>query len=118
QGEEDRVLDQSYAHEVAALSQARNLDRLIPGKLLNSEKLAKVNSQVSAIGAWLFHKSEIFTRRIAFIAAWNAEYAKHEDKYMVYYASRDAVYMSAFEYALYNRPKIMRGKTKPLFIFQ
>lgn len=117
QGEEDGVLDQSFAYEVAALKTARNLDRMLPGRFLNSRGLAKLNQGIAEVGGWLFHKSEMHIRHLAFIAAWKSEMDQSGDRVRAYQAGRDAVQAGAFEYMRYNRPRMMRGKVRPLTIF-
>lgn len=120
QAEQEGIIDQSYVHEVAALNQADNLRRIMPSHLMGSKRaaqIAKLNGEVSKLGAWLFHKAEIFTRRLTFTAAWNLEMKKSGDKLWAYQAAREAVQSGNFEYADYNRPKIFRGKGRPFTIF-
>ena len=117
-GIKENLLDQSFAHEMAGLRQASNLRRLLPGNLLGSQNASRIVSEVNAVGAFIFHTTEITARRITFVAAWRLEYKKNGgDKLQAYMAARDAVDATMFNYSRWNRPSIMRGGKRPFFIF-
>jgi hypothetical protein len=118
QAEEDGVLEDTLARESAALAQANNLDRLIPGRLMKGDTLAQAWAEFSKVAAAMFHHAEKFSRQITFHTAWELEYARTGDTHAAYDAARDAVQRGHFNFTAVNNPPIMRGKVRPLFVFQ
>lgn len=112
----ENLLDQSFSHELAGLQQAQTLRNLVPIRGFG-DRLGKAVAQANALGAVAFHGAEIFGRRIVFVAAYRAEMAKHGDTVRAYRAAREAVQATMFEYARWNRPRMMRGKMRPFTVF-
>lgn len=131
------VISETQAHELAAVSEGRNLLRAF------GSKGEEVWHNFSEKSSWMFEMTEQYNRRVAFRAAWelamrepNAKYVKetvrdnplqyqrlvdqgwtHQEA-SAFAAAKDAVEKSQFVYAPYARPKFMQGKAGALFIFK
>jgi len=125
-------LDESLATELAAVAEGSNLQTLIPGTFMRSERGARMIRKASGWGAWLFQKAERVNRLQTFAAAFRlaqaqllkgqklsqlTEAAKAKLQQDSFEAARDAVEKTQYEYARFNRPEFMRGKKSVIFLF-
>ncbi len=118
QGEKDGIFSHTMMRELGTLAQANNLDRLIPKQLGKGDKLAQGWSNFAAVAGAMFHYSEVLARWNTFHAAWELEHKKTGDSVKAYQAAKDAVQRGHFVFTAENSAPIMRGKARPLFVFQ
>lgn len=118
QAEKDGVLEETLAREMAALGQSNNLERLIPKPLMKGDTISHWWATFGNIAGAIFHHSEKFARTITFHTAWELEYSKKGNSVDAYQAAVDAVDTGHFVFTAANNPPIMRGKVRPLFVFQ
>lgn len=118
QAEKDGIIEETLARELSALAQSNNLERLIPKPLSKGDTISTYWSTFANIAGAMFHHAEKFARTITFHTAWELEYAVKGDSVAAYTAAKDAVQKGHFVFTAANNPPIMRGKTRPLFVFQ
>jgi len=118
QGEKDGIFSHTMMRELGTLAQAHNLDRLLPKVMGKGDKIAQGWQNFASVAGALFHYSEVFARWNTFHAAWELEHQKSGDSVKAYQAAKDAVQRSHFVFTAENSPPIMRGKARPLFVFQ
>ena len=116
------ILDESQAQELAGFSEGSNLQRMMPDKWgfgkFKTRKAAGVIRNITYAGAFLFHHAEKFNRNITALAAFRMAREQGMDVKAAIDAAHVAVRETQFEYARWNRPKIMRGKKSIVFMFQ
>jgi len=117
-GVEAGFLEESLATELAGMAEGSNLQRLLPGSFLKSERAARGIRQVSHLGAWMFQQTEKMNRLITFTAAFRLEMENSGNAETAYKVARDAVENTQYEYARWNRPQLMRGRKSSLFLFK
>lgn len=135
----NRVIDDGFAQELAAVSQGSTLSRtLADGKAARSLRL------MAQWGTYPFAAAERFNRSVTFRTAWdlaiadldnpfvkeailkNEEEAKRlkidrgwgDDMVTAYIFAAQAVRDTQFEYSRWARPKIMQGGRSVLFMFK
>lgn len=118
QAEVDGLFEETLARETAALAQAANLERLAPLRMFKGDTISHAWSQFSQVASAMFHYAEKFARQITFHSAWELEYSRSRDSVAAYNAAKDAVQRGHFSFTAANNPPIMRGKIRPLFVFQ
>lgn len=131
-GIRDGFLDQSFATEIAGLSEGTNLSRMLPGNKFN-----QTMATFSYYGGFMFQMVEKMNRNVTFNAAVDLALANPNVKYLndlqyqnkqtfdeligegftdsqakAFLAGRDAVNRTQFEYSRWNRPRFMKGKIK------
>ena len=111
------ILDESMATELAAASEGSLLNRITPGNLLGSEKAARGVRRMAGAGAWMFQKAEKMNRRVTALAAYDLAQQAGADQAQAVAAARDAVEMTQYEYARWNRPRFSQGKKSVMFLF-
>jgi len=111
------ILDESMATELAAASEGSLLNRITPGNLLGSEKAARGVRRMAGAGAWMFQKAEKMNRRITALAAYDLALQVGANQTQAVEAARDAVEMTQYEYARWNRPRFSQGKKSVMFLF-
>ena len=116
-GIEAGFLDESLATELAAVAEGSNLQALLPGTFLRSEKGARMVRKAASYGAWMFQKAEKVNRLQTFAAAFRLAREGGLTEAQAFEAARDAVEKTQFEYARWNRPEFMRGKKSVIFLF-
>jgi hypothetical protein len=116
------ALDQSYAYEISAVGSSGTLEHTVPtGRAVDKGRV--VIQKMSKWGGFFWNEAEVWLRRTTFTAAWHLEVDKQKaaGKEVDYDAATahaiSSVQRSVFEYRQWNRPKFMRGKLKPFFIF-
>ncbi|MGW8178704.1 MAG: PLxRFG domain-containing protein, partial [bacterium] len=122
-GVQENFLDESFATELAAISE---------GSLISRSTGYKTGRYVRTVGRWasyLFQQAERVNRRVAFVAAARLAFiniARGRDwadlsgveRNLIYKEARDAIEATQYEYARWNRPEMMRGPVKAtLFTF-
>ncbi|KKM13634.1 hypothetical protein LCGC14_1714250, partial [marine sediment metagenome] len=106
-------VDESRATELAGIAEQTTLQRVIP-----ESKTGRMIANTSYYGAWLFQKAERWNREVVFVAAYNLAKANGvTSKEEAFKQGRDAVQISMFEYAKWNRAPFSRGKKSVLFLF-
>jgi hypothetical protein len=118
QAEVDAVLEQTMGKELAMISNSGNLDRLVPNAFGNGDNVAHYWGMFSSLAAGMFHHGEKLARQITFHTAWELEYALSGDTVAAYSAAKDAVSRGHYNFTAVNNAPIMRGKVRPLFVFQ
>lgn len=139
QAHQDRLLDDGFAAELAALSHGSVLSRTLPGN-----KFARGVRMVAQWGTLPFQFAERINRRITFDAAYNLaiENPQHESVERIatenaaeatrlqadlgwsdgqtraYLVAADAVRRTQFEYARWARPRLMDGGRAVIFMFK
>lgn len=113
EGKAAGFLDESFASELAAVSEGSTLSRLLP-----ETDAGRRLRQVSRVGAFLFHKAEKFNRAWTAIATYELARKKGLDHTKAFEAVRDAVETTQFEYSKWDRPELLRGKKSILFLFK
>lgn len=111
---EDGFLNESLAGEVAAMATGNMISKYMEHGL-------EINHTIQwGLGKSIgLHKlMEEFNRRVTFQAALEAGRTKGLAGDSLYEFARDAVDKTQFEYASWNRPAMMRGKTAILFVFK
>ena len=131
-GTQAGFLDESFATDLAAMAEGSNLQRLLPGSFLGSEKAASTIRTMSHYGAWMFQKAEKFNRVQTFTAAYrlSKKQALGDNRFedlpladqnrverQAFIDARDAVESTQYEYARWNRPELFRGKKSVVFLF-
>lgn len=132
-GIRDGFLDQSFATELAGLSEGTNLSRMLPGT-----RFDRTLANFSYYGGFMFQLVEKMNRNVTFNAAVDLALTQDKpSKYLMelqhqntstynellaegftekearaFLAGRDTVNRTQFEYARWNRPKFMKGKVK------
>ena len=108
----DGFIDESLATDLAAVAEGQHLQRVLPGT-----KTARLVRHSGYYAAWMFHKAEMFNRRIAFLTAVRLSAERGANVEEQFSAGRHAVESSQYEYARWNRPELMRGKKSIFFLF-
>jgi len=136
-GVKQGFLNESLATELSALSQGSNLQQLMLGSFLKSDKAAKGIRVASEWGAYLFQNMEKVNRYIAFMASYRLardkmlkeagvktvdeltdEDARADLMEKARWSGRDIIDRTQFEYARWNRPMFMRHRRSHLFLFK
>ncbi len=116
------ILDESQAQELAGFSEGSNLQRMLPDKWgfgkFKTRKAAGVIRNTSYVGAFMFHHAEKFNRNITALAAFRMALEQGMDVKAAINEAHVAVRETQFEYARWNRPKMMRGKKSVVFMFK
>jgi hypothetical protein len=116
-GIRELFLDESLAVELAGAAQGDIMSRVLP-----SNPASRVIHRVGHLASLPFQFTERITRRLVFIATARLELQgvtnpNAEQVERAYQAGRDAVRETIFEYQKWNRPRFMRGKLSPIFLF-
>lgn len=117
QAVKDGVIESTFAHESVALSEAENLSRMMPQIAQGAPVVAPTIEMLTKTSTYLFHKSELFNRRVTFLATHRLNMEAGKSKVEAYLEAKAAVQTTMFEYSRWNRPKFLKGKLKPLFVF-
>ena len=112
------LLDESFASMLGALQEGSILQKLTKGRILGDERTALLIQQAQEMAGFLFSYSEQLNRRVVALSAYRLSMGKYNDHARAVAAARQAVEKTQFEYARYNRPKLMRGKKSAFFLFQ
>jgi len=124
------TISETQAHQLAAISEDRNLLRVF------GNKAERGWLKFSEMSSWMFEMTEQYNRRVAFRAAWDLAYNSPDHKAVrqaiadsplsyqrltsgdmrwtpqeagAFLAAQKAVNATQFEYAQYARPRVMRG---------
>lgn len=136
-GLKDKVLDESFAQELAALANGNQLTRS-----MGRDMLQRSWTQGIAASGWMFQTVEKLNRRISFMAAVelardNLNHTHLQDialryelqyqelinqqwdpaEALAYLAGKDSVEKTQFNYSAWARPEMMRGRKSALFTF-
>lgn len=131
-GIESGIVDESFATELAGLAEGTNLNRMLAGS-----KYDRFTKEVSYYGSYLFAAVEKLNRSVVFRASAQLAMDNPNNTYLsdmarqqplamerlqregfseteakAYLAGTDAIHRTMFEYAKWNRPKIIRGGLK------
>jgi hypothetical protein len=134
----DGTLNEAMAPMLAATSEGRNL---IP--FMSKNAAEKAYHRFSQASAWMFSQAEKMNRRVTFRTAWDLAYRnpglKHVQEIIqqnptlyqrlrnegwthqeaaAHLAAVDAVNMTQFIYAGWNRPRALRGKLGVVLVFK
>jgi hypothetical protein len=108
----DGFLDESLAVDLAGIADNPTIERIVP-----TNAATRLLNTVSYYGSWMFHKAEVYNRRVAFVAAYRLAKEKGAGADAAYQTAKDAVQSTQFEYAKWNRAAFMRGKKSVFFLF-
>jgi len=117
EGRRRGILEESAATEMAGVSEGSNIQRFTGGRFVGSEKFAQGVRDVATAGAWMFSFAEKQNRYITADAAYQLAKRKGDSHSVAMEKAFDAVERTQFEYARFNRPKMMRGKKAAFFLF-
>jgi hypothetical protein len=135
---EDGTISETQAHQLASISEDRNLLRHFG----REGEQAWIKFQDAS--SWMFETTEQYNRRVAFRAAWDMSMRDTNRKYVrdavrdapvqyreltkelgwsdqeasAYIAAKQAVEKTQYVYAPYARPKFMQGKAGSIFVFK
>jgi hypothetical protein len=104
----ENLLEQSLAHDAAALSENPSLD--YTGRW----------GKIMQIATFPFHKAERFNREITAMAAFDLAYEKNGGNFeAAVKEASDLTWKTMFDYATYNKPRYMQGNlAKVLLAFK
>lgn len=114
------VLQESQATELGAISSGSALERVLLGRTRGFQSHVSRGMRKTAEKlTWMFQKTEIANRYITALAAYDLSIKKwgpqaHERAIV---EALKAVRSTQFEYARWNRPKMMQGKRSAFFLF-
>ena len=116
------ILDESQAQELAGFSEGSNLQRMLPDKWgfgkFKTRRAAGTIRNMSYAGAFLFHHAEKFNRNLTALAAFRMGIKEGLSTKQAIEEAHLAVRETQFEYARWNRPKMMRGPKSVVFMFK
>jgi len=118
-------IDESLATELAMARTDGIVDRMLPldvkGKF-RARELRKLGKhfyfKAAHYGAMPFHTVEKFNRTVTAIAAYQLSREKGISHSNAIGEAKEAVQRTQYEYALWARPELMRGKKGALFLFK
>lgn len=113
EGKAAGFLDESFASELAAVSEGSTLSRLLP-----ETDAGRRLRQASRIGSFLFHHAEKFNRMWSAIATYELARKAGMDHQKAFETVRTAIESTHFEYSKWDRPELLRGKKSILFLFK
>lgn len=99
------LFEQSLAHDAANFSENPSLD------------YAGRWGRIMEIATFPFHKAERFNREITYMAAFDLAYEKNGGDFeAAVNEASDLTYKTMFDYATYNKPRIMQGDISKLLL--
>ncbi len=101
---EEGVTNQSFATTLAAIMQGRFLARA-----MSTTRAGRFTRDIMGKGSYLFSMAEGFNRRATLLATYRLYRKAGKNEEVSYQEARRAVERTQFEYASWNRPRIMRG---------
>lgn len=113
-GNREGFINESTASEVGALSAGSMLSNYF-----EKSRFVSYYGRQFLLGSVAMHKfTEVLNRRVTFLAALKVGRSQKLVGEALYQFAMKAVDMTQFEYARWNKPKIMKGKTAPIFLFK
>lgn len=114
---ETGIINESLASDLAAMAEGGILSRYLPGQIGKSKTSALVLRRVAHGGAVPFQLIEQFNRRVTALAAYRMATKAGISHDEAVIEARRAIEKTQYEYARWNRPRMMRGKKSVLFLF-
>ena len=119
---DDGTSDQSFAAELAAVTDANALERLVPWSEWGQDSQAADSvRQVAWKAIWMgmlpFRAIEGVNRRTILLAAFRLNLEKGLSKEEAYQEAKDAVDHTQNDYSPWNKPKFLEGKKSAFLIF-
>ena len=117
-------INESFAVEVASLSNGNILEAMLPYEIRNVvgidnfREAGRIVRDAIELGTAPFRLSEEWNRRVAFLAAFNLEMEQTQNAESAFKEGRETVDQTMYEYASWNRPEIARNKAGILFVFK
>lgn len=107
------IIDESMATEVAAIGEGQSLSTL----MVSDRKGQMFVRDMAGKAAWMFQTVEKLNRRLVALAAYNLAKKRGAPQAVAVRKAYEAVADTQYEYAYWDRPRFMRGKSSTMFVF-
>lgn len=107
------IIDESMATEVAAIGEGTSLSTL----MVSDRKGQMFVRDLAGKAAWMFQTVEKLNRRLVALAAYNLARKRGLPQAKAVRKAYEAVADTQYEYAYWDRPRFMRGRTSTIFVF-
>ena len=112
------VTTQSMFFEIAGVESGGPFGAILPtSEVLSTQMARNTFRRLMVVSGWLWNKTENWARYTTALATYDMEIKKGSSPDTAYQAAKEAVKLSMFEYARWNRPPFMTGHLRPITIF-
>lgn len=112
------IIDESLATELAGIAHGDQLARYMPRESAVLTKGQRGVERAIRYSTVMFQAAEKYNRRVVALATYRLARAKDMNTKTSIDEAREAIRVTQFEYARWNRAAFMRGKAGILFVFQ
>jgi len=111
------IIDESLATELAGQAHGDLISTMMPKETAFTDNVHFRAQQFLRGSTWMFQAAEKFNRRVTALATYRLARNKGMDVQRSIDEAREALRVTQFEYARWNRAAFMRGKAGVFFVF-